>query len=61
MWGLPTIRMIATKFGIAQKDVITLCEDVGDLEYNVGIRVHSGYGVFPTVGDYLVEYVGEIE
>lgn len=61
MWGLPTVRMIATKFGIAQKDVIALCEDTNDLDYNVGIRVHSGYGVFSAVGDYLVEYAGEIE
>ena len=61
MWGLPTIRKIATKFGIAQKDVMIICEDANGLNYNVGIRVHSGYYVFPNIGDYLVEYVGEIE
>ena len=61
IWGLPTVRMIATRFGIAQKEVITLCEDIDDLDYNVGIRVHSGYGVFSVIGDYLVEYAGEIE
>lgn len=61
MWGLPTIRMIARRFGVAQKEVIQICEDVRDIEYNVGIRVHSGYGVFSRIGDYLVEYIGEIE
>ncbi len=61
MWGLPTVRMIATRFGIAQKDVITICEDTGGLDYSIGIRVHSGYGVFSNIGDYLVEYVGEVE
>jgi hypothetical protein len=61
MWGLPTIRVVATRFGIAQKDVITICEDTNDLDYSVGIRVHSGHYVFPNIGDYLVEYMGEIE
>lgn len=61
MWGLPTIRMIAKRFGIRQKQIITICEDTEDIEYNIGIRTHSGYGVFSTIGDYLVEYVGEIE
>ncbi|MCK4819785.1 hypothetical protein KA005_28725 [bacterium] len=61
MWGLPTIRMIATRFGIPQKQILDICEDTRDIEYNIGIRTHSGFGVFSTVGDYLVEYVGEIE
>lgn len=61
MWGLPTVRMIATRFGIAQKEVLDICEDRSLLEYNVGIRTHSGIGKFPTIGDYLVEYIGEIE
>jgi hypothetical protein len=61
VWGLPTVRVIATKFGIAQKDVLEICEDRSLLEYNIGIRTHSGYGVYSAIGDYLVEYVGEIE
>jgi len=55
---LLTVRYIARKFRLKQSDVIDMAEDSLILNYNVGIRTHSGIGEYDNIGDYTLEYIG---
>ena len=56
--SLLTVRYVARKFRLKQSDVIDMAEDSLILNYNVGIRTHSGIGEYNNIGDYTLEYIG---
>ena len=54
---LPTFRSLARRYKISQSLVLQIVEDC-EMNYNVGIRVGNGIGLYDNQGSYTVEYLG---
>ncbi len=57
----PTVRELARRLRVTQMAVSDAVEDSELLDLIVGIRVNGAAGGFARVGDYRVEWVGEID
>lgn len=57
---LPTIRDLSRRYILSQKTILQMVEDSDCLDFNIGIRVGSGIGEFRRIGDYTVEWAGDI-
>ena len=57
---LPTVRQLAKRYRMSQGKILTLIEDADDLDYNVAIATGSAMVDYDNIGDYTVEFCGDI-
>lgn len=54
------IEDTALALELTEQNIIDLCDDTEDVDYCPAIGIpHHGYYEFKTIGEYILEYVGE--
>ena len=54
------IEDTALALGLTERNIIYLCDDSEDIQYCPAIGIpHHGYYSFKTIGEYILEYMGE--
>lgn len=55
----PTVRELARRYRVRQRDVVDALEDHGDVCMNIGISIGDGVYEHESIGDYNFEWMGE--
>lgn len=53
-----SVRELARKFRMPQKDMLDRLEDLEHISVNCGERTHGGIYEYPRIGDYQPEWLG---